>query len=84
MIFFVLFLIGLVIPFLFIKVNTGWVVWVPFFVLFLAAILIYGKAEFFPGEGMADLAERLYLIIFGITAIGSFIGGIIVHYLRNK
>jgi hypothetical protein len=84
MLYFVLFLIGLVIPFLLIKVNPGWIVWVPSFVLFLAAIAFYGKAEFFPGEGMADLAERLYFIIFGMTAIGSIVGGLIVHFFRNK
>lgn len=84
MFFFVLFLIGVIIPFLLIKVNPSWIVWVPSIILFLAAIAIYGKAEFFPGEGMADLAERLYFIIFGMTAIGSIVGGIIVHLLRNK
>ncbi|MEH7010454.1 hypothetical protein V7087_06485 [Neobacillus niacini] len=84
MFFFVLFLIGLIIPFLLIKVNPSWIVWVPSIIFFLAAIAIYGKAEFFPGEGMADLAERLYFIIFGMTAIGSIVGGIIVHLLRNK
>lgn len=84
MLFFVFFLIGLVIPFLLIKIKPSWIVWVPSFVLFLAAIAFYGKAEFFPGEGMADLAERLYFVIFGITAIGSIVGGLIVHFFRNK
>ncbi|WP_045515722.1 hypothetical protein [Neobacillus niacini] len=84
MFFFVLFLIGLIIPFIMIKVNPSWIVWAPSIILFLAAIAMYGKAEFFPGEGMADLAERLYFIIFGMTAIGSIVGGIIVHLLRNK
>lgn len=84
MFFFVLFLIGLIIPFILIKVNSSWIVWAPSIILFLAAIAMYGKAEYFPGEGMADLAERLYFIIFGMTAIGSIVGGIIVHLLRNK
>jgi hypothetical protein len=84
MLFLVLFLIGLLIPFLLIKVNPSWMVWVPSFVLFIAAIVIYGKTEFFPGEGMADLAEHLYFIIFGLTAIGSIVGGLIVHFIRNK
>jgi hypothetical protein len=84
MLFFVIFLIGLVIPFLLVKVKPSWIVWVPSFVLFLAAIVIYGKTEFFPGEGMADLAERLYFIIFGLTAIGSIVGGLIIYLFRNK
>ena len=84
MFFFVLFLIGLVIPFLFIKVKYRWGSWVPSIILLLAAILIYGKAEFFPGEGMAELGERLYFMIVGMAAIGSIVGSIIIHFLRNK
>lgn len=56
----------------------------PSLILFLAAIVMYGKAEFFPGEGMADLAERLYFMIFGVAAIGSVLGGVIVHFIRNR
>jgi hypothetical protein len=84
MLFLVVFLIGLLLPVLFIKVKPSWVVWIPSFVLFMAALVIYGKAEFFPGEGMADLAERLYFIIFGLTAIGSILGALILHFFRNR
>jgi hypothetical protein len=84
MFFFVLFLIGMIIPFLFIKVKNRWGSWVPSIILLLAAILIYGKAEFFPGEGMAELGERLYFMIVGMAAIGSIVGSIIIHFLRNK
>ncbi|WHZ05436.1 hypothetical protein QNH48_12740 [Neobacillus sp. YX16] len=83
MFFLILFIIGMVIPFLLIKVNPSWMVWVPSIILFLAAIVIYGKAEFFPGEGMADLAERLYFLLFGVTAIGSFVGAIIVQFIKK-
>ncbi|MDQ1003154.1 glucan phosphoethanolaminetransferase (alkaline phosphatase superfamily) [Neobacillus niacini] len=83
MLFLVVFLIGLLIPFLLIKVKPSWIVWVPSFVLFIAAIFIYGKSAFFPGEGMADLAERLYFIIFGLIAIGSIVGALIVHFFRK-
>ncbi|WP_139185579.1 hypothetical protein [Bacillus sp. OK048] len=79
-----MFLIGLVIPFLLIKINPNWIVWIPSLILFIAAIVMYGKAEFFPGEGMADLAERLYFMMFGIAAIGSIFGGVIIHFIRNK
>ena len=64
--------------------NPDWIVWIPSIILFLAAISMYGKAEFFPGEGMADLAERLYFMILGITAIGSIVGGIIIHFIRKR
>jgi hypothetical protein len=84
MFFFVLFLIGMIIPFLFIKVKSRWGSWIPSIILLLAAILIYGKAEFFPGEGMAELGERLYSMIVGMAAIGSIVGSIIIHFLRNK
>jgi hypothetical protein len=84
MFFFALFLIGLVIPFLFIKVKSRCVSWIPSIILLLAAILIYGKAEFFPGEGMAELGERLYFMIVGMAAIGSIVGSVIIHFLRNK
>ncbi|MDR7077550.1 hypothetical protein J2Y03_002574 [Neobacillus niacini] len=84
MFFLVLFFIGLVFPFLLIKVNPRWIIWIPSMILFLAAIAMYGKAEFFPGEGMADLAERLYFMIFGVAAIGSIVGGIIIRFLKSK
>ncbi|WP_310194647.1 hypothetical protein [Neobacillus niacini] len=67
-----------------IKVNPRWIIWIPSMILFLAAIAMYGKAEFFPGEGMADLAERLYFMIFGVAAIGSIVGGIIIRFLKSK
>jgi len=84
MFFFVLFLIGLAIPLLFIKVKSRWVSWIPSIILLLAAILLYGKAEFFPGEGMAELGERLYFMIVGMAAIGSIIGSVIIQFLKNK
>jgi hypothetical protein len=84
MFFFVLFLIGLVIPLLFIKVKSRWGSWIPSIILLLAAILIYGKAVFFPGEGMAELGERLYFMIVGMAAIGSILGSVIIRFLRNK
>lgn len=84
MFFLFVFIIGLVIPFIFIKAKRSWVKWIPAISLFLAAILIYGKTEFFPGEGMADLGERISFMIVGISAIGSILGGIIVHFLKNK
>jgi hypothetical protein len=83
MFFIVLFLIGLVIPFLFIKVKSKWISWIPAIILFLAALVMYGKAEFFPGEGMAELGERIYFMIVGIAAIGSILGSVIIQFFRN-
>jgi hypothetical protein len=81
---FIVFLIGLVIPFLFLKVKSKWVSWIPAIILFLAALVMYGKAEFFPGEGMAELGERLYFMIVGVAAIGSILGSVFIHFLRDK
>lgn len=84
MFFFVIFLIGLVLPFILIKVEFSWIIWIPAMIFFLAAILAVVKAVIFPGEGMADLAERIYVMIFGTAAIGSISGGVIAHFLKSK
>jgi predicted membrane channel-forming protein YqfA (hemolysin III family) len=84
MYFFALFLIGLVLPFILIKVNHSWISWIPSIILFLGAFAMYLKAEFFPGEGMADLGERIFFMMFGVSALGSIVGGLIVHLLRKK
>ncbi|MEH7085506.1 hypothetical protein V7139_22590 [Neobacillus drentensis] len=84
MFFFVIFLIGLVLPLILIKIDASWITWSPAIIFFLAAILTAVKAVIFPGEGMADLAERIYLMIFGTAAIGSIIGGGIVQFIKSK
>ncbi|WP_026567016.1 hypothetical protein [Bacillus sp. UNC41MFS5] len=84
MFFFVIFLIGLVLPFILIKIEFSWIIWIPALIFFLAAILAVIKAVIFPGEGMADLAERIYVMIFGTAAIGSIVGGGIAHFIKSK
>jgi hypothetical protein len=77
-------LIGMVIPFILMKIDSRWVNWIPA-VFFLAAAFITGaKAVLYPGEGMADLAERIYFMMFGSVAIGSIIGGTIVHFIKSR
>jgi hypothetical protein len=83
MFFLVFFLIGMVVPVLLMKINSRWVKWIPFIIFFLAALIMLGKAEFFPGEGMADLGERIYFMSLGTAAIGSFLGGLIVFFIKK-
>lgn len=80
-------LIGMVMPFLLMKINLTWVIWSPAIIFSIAAIIMAVKASVFPGEGMADLAETLYFLMFGTAAVGSIIGGVIVNLiikLKNK
>ncbi|MDR7235745.1 hypothetical protein [Neobacillus drentensis] len=84
MFFLVIFLIGLVLPFILIKIDASWIIWSPAIIFFLAAIITIIKVFIFPGEGMADLAERIYVMIFGAAAAGSIIGGGIVHLIKSK
>jgi hypothetical protein len=74
----------MVIPFLLIKRHASLVIWTPAIILFLAAICMAIKAVFFPGEGMSDLGERIYVMMFGTAAIGSVIGGWIVRKINKN
>jgi membrane protein YqaA with SNARE-associated domain len=73
----------MVVSLLLMKINSRWVKWIPFMVFFLAALILLGKAEFFPGEGMADLGERIYFMALGTSAIGSIVGGLIVFLIKK-
>jgi hypothetical protein len=76
-------LIGMVIPFLLLKINSTWVIWSPAIIFSIAAIFMAVKASVFPGEMMADLAESLYFMMFGTAAFGSIVGGIIIHFIKK-
>jgi hypothetical protein len=84
MFFFVIFLIGLVLPFILLKIDASWIIWSPAIIFFLAAILMAVKTAVSPGEGMADLAERIYVMMFGAAASGSIIGGVIVYFIKSR
>ncbi|MEH7309142.1 hypothetical protein [Neobacillus drentensis] len=82
--FFVIFLIGLILPFILMKIDASWIIWIPAIIFFLAAIVMALKTGVIPGEGMADLAERLYIMMLGVAGVGSIIGGLIVHVIKSK
>ncbi|MBT2725726.1 hypothetical protein J7E63_02085 [Bacillus sp. ISL-75] len=77
-------LIGMVIPFVLMKIDSRWVNWIPAVFFLVGALIMGAKALFYPDEGMADLAERIYFMMFGSVAIGSIIGGTIVHFIKSK
>lgn len=84
MLFFIVFLLGLAVTFLFIKLKSKWAKWVPAIFFFIATILMGGKAWLFPAPEMAALGEIVYFMIFGCITIGALIGGVIIHFIKNK
>jgi len=84
MFFLVIFLIGLVLPFIVMKIDASWIIWSPAIIFFLAVILMALKTAVFPGAGMADLAERIYVMMFSTAGMGSMIGGVIIHFIKSK
>lgn len=66
------------------KIDASWIIWSPAIIFFLAAILMALKTAVFPGTGMADLAERIYVMNFGTAGMGAIIGGVIVHFIKSK
>lgn len=66
------------------KIDASWIIWIPAIIFFLAAIVMALKLAVIPGEGMADLVERLYIMMFGAAGVGSIIGGLIVHFIKSN
>jgi hypothetical protein len=84
LLFFVLsFFIGLVIPFFLLKVKRKGAVWIPSLLLFICTVLMAIKAYVFPGAGMADLGEIVYMMILGISTGGSIIGALAVSLINS-
>jgi len=79
-----MFLIGLGIPFIFYKVESNIVKWIPAGIFVLGAIFMFIKARFFPAPEMAALGEVIYFIFLVLAAIGSIIGAVILMFIQNK
>lgn len=85
MLFFLTFLLGLGVPFFFMKSRIIWLKWLPGIVLLGAAALMGMKILFFPAPEMAVLGEIVYTMLFGLAAFGGFAGALIVQIvLRRK
>ncbi|MGG1677100.1 hypothetical protein ACIFOT_15280 [Neobacillus sp. NRS-1170] len=80
---FIIFLFGLLLPFLLMKYKSKWAKWIPA-ILFLIGTFIMGiKAWIFPGPEMSALGDIIYFIILGSATIGTIIGAIIVGVMKK-
>lgn len=84
MVFFIVFLIGLVITLLFIKLKSKWAIWIPAITFTIATILIGLKVKFFPAPEMAALGEIVYFMLLGSLTIGAVIGGLLVRFWKKR
>ncbi|MFZ3588866.1 hypothetical protein ACOI1C_06185 [Bacillus sp. DJP31] len=82
--FIVVFLCSVLIPFLFIKSRIKLLKWTPSIVLFGVALVFVLKASFFPTPGMAALGEIVYIMMFGISALGAMVGAVLIQLLFKK
>jgi len=82
--FFVIFLIGLVLPLILMKIDASWIIWSPAIIFLFASIIMALKASVFLGEGIRDLADTLYFMMFGAAGVGAIVGAGIVHLLKSK
>jgi hypothetical protein len=84
MFFFLTFLFGVIAPFLFWKSRGIWIKWLPG-IIFLSAALVLGlKILIKPAQEMALLGEIVYFMLFGLAAIGSFIGALILRIMQKQ
>ncbi len=84
MYFIIILLCSSLVPFLFIKSHNNWLIWAPTLIFTTMSLSIGLKAKFLPAPEMAVLGEIVYFMIFGVAAIGSLIGSIIVRSIRKK
>lgn len=84
MLFSILFLVGILIPFMFFKSKTKWLKWIPALCALIFTVLMGLKILFYPAPEMAVLGEIVYFMLLGSAFIGALIGGMIIHYLKMK
>jgi hypothetical protein len=84
MFFFWLFLIGIVIPFFMIKIKSRWAAWVPAIIFGVLSIIMGVGTRFIPAESMMDLGQIIYFMVFGVTTLGSLVGGLIIRFIKNR
>ncbi|MCL6573935.1 MAG: hypothetical protein K6T88_20010 [Bacillus sp. (in: Bacteria)] len=81
--FIIVFLLGIVIPFLFIKAKSRSAKWIPTSIFLIGTIIMTVKAWIFPGTGMADLGDVVYGMILGLATIGTMIGAVIIKFWKK-
>jgi hypothetical protein len=83
MLFSIVFLIGMAVPILFLKAQADWLKWLPAVIFLFFTLLIGGKILFFPAPEMAVLGEIIYFMLLGCAALGSFVSGVMIHFLKK-
>lgn len=84
MVFSIVFLIGMAVPFLFIKAKAIWLKWLPGILFFFGTIGIGVKVLVFPAAEMAILGEIIYFMLLGTAALGSIFGGVIIYFIKKN
>jgi len=84
MVFSIVFLIGMAIPFIFMKAKAKWLKWLPGIIFFICTLGMGVKVLIFPAPEMAVLGEIIYFMLLGTAALGSFISGVILYFKNKK
>jgi len=84
MVFSIVFLIGMAFPFIFIKAKAKWLKWLPSMIFFICTLVIGVKILIFPAAEMAMLGETVYFMMLGTAALGSFISGVIIYFMKKN
>lgn len=83
MVFSIVFLVGMALPFIFFKAKPNWLKWLPGVLFLVLALGIGLKILINPAAEMAVLGEIVYSMLLGTAAIGSFISGVIIMYIKK-
>jgi cation transport ATPase len=83
MVFSIVFLIGMALPFLFFKAKSNWLKWLPGILFLVCALGLGLKILINPAAEMAVLGEIVFSMLLGTGAIGSFISGVIITFIRK-
>jgi hypothetical protein len=84
MVFLFVFLIGLILPFILMKVKTKWGKWIPAMIFLVGTIIMAVKSTFFPAGEMAVLGEIVYAMLLATMTGGACIGAVIIHFWIRK
>lgn len=82
LIFYIFFLIGILLPFLFWKAKP-WLKWIPTFVFGILAIISIIVAKLSPAGDLSDLGYIIMFMLFALGTIGSFFGTLIVVFIKK-
>lgn len=84
LVFSIVFLIGMALPFIFIKAKVKWLKWLPGMIFLICTLGMGVKVLLFPAAEMAVLGEIIYFMLLGTAALGSSISGVIIYFMKKK